>query len=161
MRVAAEKEALAFLGLEEKCPLLVGKAERSLNNINRGISLLHEKLHGTIQQNRASVLACEKVLCILSNQSQMEVILACASREIGQEAATFWELHERPGFIDQQQARARVFFPAYLLPYKLGDEKECHTAQLVLAVCVFRQIAQVEDHQRIIQFNLCLGREAV
>ena len=99
--VVAQKLA----GREKELPRLRRELKRRNDRVDGGAVLLHQQLDGCVGEHGAARLGAEEVRHILGDGDQAEVVLAGATSHASQERSPLRTLHQRPGLVDDQEAR--------------------------------------------------------
>src|SRR5438067_560537 len=97
---ADQQQALAFVRSEEKLSLLARQPKARVHCANALGFLFQQKDHRSVLEHRLAVLALGKVLELLAERYQAEVVLACSTSEICQEGSSFGMAEQRGCFVD-------------------------------------------------------------
>src|SRR5487761_2137158 len=94
MRAPRKQQPFTLVAAEEGMPFTCREVEGARDRLDRGRVLLHEQLDAAIGQYRAAPFAAQKVLDILRDGDEAEVVLAGAPREAGEEPPTLRMLQQ-------------------------------------------------------------------
>ena len=150
---AGEEETLADWEVGEALFFFVGEFEDVGEDVDGGGRLFEEKLHGGVGDDGAAHFSAHEVFDVLSDGGEAEVVFACALSEGEEEVGGVFELHELPGFVDDEEAA--FLFGADDVPDVGEDDIHGDGAKLVF------EVADVEDDHLVINVDIrLLGEDA-
>src|SRR5207245_11551761 len=107
--------------------------------------LFQQKDHRSVLEHRLAVLALGKVLELLAERYQAEVVLARSTSEICQEGASFGMAEQRGCFVDDELAGPPC--PADAVPHVSGDDVDGQWLELG------RKIPDLKNDQRLVEVD--------